>query len=319
MVFAHERWFELDPVSSDWGFVTERTTLILLISAVVITVLVRVIARFWPGVDIPFLARLVPWMPFAIRIHLAVSMIGLLSLGYYLSPAMDLPKEWWSFLYGAVMVIVAITMVAGWHTRAGAALLVVAGPLGAIAFDWVPVLSRLDLLGLALFVLIAGPGRWSADVETARCAETSPSQHSRAIWWLKVFAGIALIVVALDEKLVNPDLAEAFLEEHENFNVVESLLGIEMSAREFARLAGAVEVLFGLLLLSGALPQLIVLVAAIPFNATLWYFGTDELMGHLPIYVTLLAVLVYGSSPQFRPAVSAWRPGYWRTRESARP
>ena len=104
MQIAHERWFEFAPVSTDWGFLTETGTLLLLIAAVLITLLVRVIARFWPGVDIPFLARLVPWVPFAIRIHLAVSMVGLLSLGYYLSPAMDLPKEWWSFLYGAVML-----------------------------------------------------------------------------------------------------------------------------------------------------------------------------------------------------------------------
>ena len=308
MPFAHERWFEFTPVSSDWGFITETATLALLIGAVVLTLLVRVIARFWPGLDIPFLARLVEWMPFAIRIHLAVSMVGLLSLGYYLSPAMDLPKEWWSFLYGAVMVVVAITMATGWYAREGAALLVVAGPLGMIAFGVVPVLSRLDLLGLALFVLIAGPGRWSADVETGRAAPTSPDEHARAIWWLKVAAGIALIVVALDEKLVHPQLAVEFLAGHPNFNVVQSLLGIDMSAIEFTRLAASVEVLFGLLLLSGALPQVIVLVAALPFNATLWYFGANELMGHLPIYVTLLAVLVYGSSPQLRPAVSALLP-----------
>ncbi len=319
MPFAHERWFEFEHVASDWGFVTETSTLVLLVVAVALTLLVRLIARLWPGLDIPFLARLVPWMPFAIRLHLAVSMIGLLSLGYYLSPAMDLPKEWWSFLYGAVMVVVAVTMAAGWYTREGAALLVVAGPLGMIPFGVVPVLSRLDLLGLALFVLIAGPGRWSADVETARAAPTSPKEHARAIWWLKVAAGIALIVVALDEKLVHPQLAVEFLQDHPNFNVVQSLLGIDMSPLEFTRLAAAVEVLFGLLLISGALPQIIVLVAALPFNATLWYFGANELMGHLPIYVTLLAVLVYGSSPQFRPAVSALLPAHWSTRAAARP
>ena len=92
-----------------------------------------------------------------------------------------------------------------------------------------------------------------------------------------------------------------------------------MSDLEFARLAGAIEVLFGLLLISGALPQVVVLAAGIPFNATLWFFGNHELMGHLPIYVTMLAVLVYGSSPQLRPAVSSLRPGYWPTRASPSP
>ena len=55
--------------------------------------------------------------------------------------------------------------------------------------------------------------------------------------------------------------------------------------------------LFGLLVISGALPQVIVLVAGIPFNATLWFFGANELMGHLPIYGAMLVLLVYGSDP----------------------
>jgi hypothetical protein len=47
--------------------------------------------------------------------------------------------------------------------------------------------------------------------------------------------------------------------------------------------------------------------AGIPFNATLWFFGANELMGHLPIYGAMLAILVYGSDPRLRPAVSALR------------
>ena len=40
-----------------------------------------------------WLARMAPFMPFAVRLHLAVSLIGLLSLGFYLSPAMDLQAD----------------------------------------------------------------------------------------------------------------------------------------------------------------------------------------------------------------------------------
>ena len=82
-----------------------------------------------------------------------------------------------------------------------------------------------------------------------------------------------------------------------------------MTDIQFVRAAGAIEVLFGLLVISGALPQVIVIVAGIPFNATLWFFGTSELLGHLPIYGTMLVLLVYGSDPKLRPAVSAlWPP-----------
>jgi hypothetical protein len=317
MPFAHERWFDPTDPAPDWGFVTEATTVWLLVAALVITVGVRLVARAWPGLDVLFIERLVPWMPFAVRIHLAVSLIGLLSLGYFLSPAMDLETDVWGFLLGAVMVGVAVCMAAGWCAREAALVLIASGLVAWIPFDFVAVLSRADVLALALFILVAGPGRWSADVETARTGPTSPSEHARAVWYLKAAAGVALIAVAFDEKLAVPQLAVDFLAEHPDFNIARSILGIDMSDLEFARVAGAIEVLFGLLVISGALPQVIVLVAGIPFNATLWFFGVHELLGHLPVYVTMLVLLVYGSSPQLRPAVASLRPGYWSTRAAA--
>jgi hypothetical protein len=305
--FAHETWFDRGSYPTDWGFAGETLTVALLAGAVAVTLLVRLIARLRPGVDVPAVARLVPYIPFAIRVHLAVSMVGLLSLGYYLSPAMDLEADVAGILLGANMAVVAVTMATGYKARWGAALLVALGPLGMLEFGVWPVLQRIDLLGLAVYVLVAGPGRWSADHETGAAAEPALLDQARGIWALKVAAGLALIVVAFAEKLATPDLAVAFLADHPELNVAQQI-GIGMSDLEFARFAGAVEVLFGLLLISGALPQAIILVAGIPFNATLWFFGANELMGHLPIYGAMLAVLVYGSDPRLRPAVSSLLP-----------
>ena len=61
---------------------------------------------------------------------------------------------------------------------------------------------------------------------------------------------------------------------------------------------------------------MIILIAGIPFNATLFFFGNTELIGHLPIYGAMLVVLVYGSDPVLRPAVVALWP--WRVRRAAR-
>jgi hypothetical protein len=306
-VFAHETWFTDGPFPTDWSFAGETLTLGLLTAALATTLLVRLVARFFPGVDVPFLARLAPWMPFAVRVHLGVSLVGLLSMGVYLSPAMDLEATVGGIALGATMAAVAFLMITGWHARAAAALLVAAGPLGMLEFGVGPVAQRADLLGLAVFVLFAGAGRWSADAECGRSAEPSLAELGKAIWALRVGAGIALIVVAFAEKLANPAMALAFLAEHPDFNVA-ALAGLPLGDLEFIRLAGAVEVLFGLLLISGALPQAIVLIAGIPFNATLWFFGTDELLGHLPVYGAMLVLLVYGSHPQLRPAVSALWP-----------
>ena len=291
--FAHEMWFQSGHRSLDWSFAVETATLLLLASVLAVTVAVRLFSSRWNGVDVPVIGRLAPWMPFAVRIHLAVALVGLLSLGYYLSPDMDLQATVPGVLLGAVMAVVAVAMVTGYRVREAALLLVAAGPLGMLEFGVAPVLQRIDMLGLAAFLLFAGAGRWSADEERGAVGAVDPA---KAIWALRVAAGSALIIVAFYEKLANPQLALAFLAEHPEFNVSP------FSDLEFLRMAGGVEVLFGLLVISGALPQVAVLVAGVPFNLTLWFFGAHELMGHLPIYGAMLVLLVYGSDPVLRSA-----------------
>src|SRR5215213_528112 len=302
-VLAHETWFEGSRPGPDWGFAGETATLALLAAAVVLTLVVRALARLRSGVDVPFLGRLALWMPFAVRMHLAVSLIGLLSLGVYLSPAMDLQADVPGILLGINMAVVAIGMATGWYTREAAWLLIALGPLGMIEFGVSPVLQRLDVLGLAVFVLFAGPGRWSADLERGRDRERGAPELAKAVWALRVGAGLALIVVAFAEKLANPELALAFLDGRPDLNVAQQV-GLGWSDLEFTRVAGGIEVLFGLLLISGALPQAIVLIAGVPFNASLWFFGVNELVGHLPVYGAMLVLLVYGSDPGLRPAVA---------------
>jgi hypothetical protein len=313
---AHEMWFPHAETPMDWGFAGQTATVALLAGAVVVTLLVRLVARFWPGVDVPAVGNLWPWMPFAIRIHLAVSLVGLLSMGDYLSPAMDLPATPAGVVLGGVMAVVAIAMATGWHARQAAILLIAAGPLGAAMFGVSPVLQRIDLLGLAVFVLLAGAGRWSADFERGADSDPARIDLARAVWALRVGAGVALIVVAFVEKLANPDLAVQFLADHPQLNVADAV-GLAMTDLQFVRAAGAIEVLFGLLLISGALPQVCVLVAGLPFNATLWFFGTEELVGHLPVYGAMLVLLVLGSHPVLREDVARLWP--WGTRRLPEP
>ena len=310
---AHVAWFEEDAFGTSWDFATEATTFALLAAALLVTIAVRVIARFWPGVDVPWLARMAPWMPFALRMHLAVSLVSLLSLGFYLSPEMDLHFNFAGVVLGATMVIVAITMATGWNARAGAWLLIAAGPIGMIEFGFWPVLNRIDMLGPALFVLLAGPGRWSADFELGRVREPTRDQIANAVWVLKVAVGLGLIVVAFSEKLVDVDRAVAFLHDRPEFNIMREV-GLPIGDREFVRISGAVEVLFGMLIISGALAQVGVFIIGVPINATLFFYGETELAGHLPIYGTMLVLLVYASDPDLRRAVSSLTPPGVRAR-----
>ena len=312
---AHETWFEDGTFPTDWSFAGETLTVVLLALAVLVTLAVRALASLRGGVDVPVIARLAPYMPFAVRLHLAVSLIGLLSLGFYLSPAMDLQADVAGILLGAVMAVVAVLMATGYQTRIAAWLLIAAGPIGMLEFGLWPVLQRIDLLGLAIFVLFVGPGRWSADFERGAAHEFTLPSAAQGIFALRVAAGLALIIVAFAENLATPDLALAFLVEHPELNVAQQI-GIGMSDLEFIRLAGVIEVLFGLLLISGALPQAIILIAGVPFNATLWFFGNTELVGHLPIYGAMLVILVWGSDPVLRPLVSGFTWSWRRTTAS---
>jgi uncharacterized membrane protein YphA (DoxX/SURF4 family) len=314
---AHEYWFVDGVPDRDWSFATEPRTLLLLALAVLATLGVRALARLRDGIDVPVLARLAPWMPFAVRIHLAVALVGLVSAGFYLAPTMELGHGVGGVLLGILVVGAAVLLVVGLKVRLAALLLVAAGPVGVAVYGFDPVVQRLDVLGLALFLFFAGAGRWSADAERGGIADVPVEQLGRAVWCLRVCAGLALIVVAFAEKLANPELAQQFLASQEvDFNVAEAI-GLPVDDLEFIRIAGAVEVLFGLLLISGALPQLIVLIAGIPFNATLYFFGTIELLGHLPVYAAMLVLLVYGSHPELRPWVSRLWP--WSARPHRAP
>ena len=298
---AHELWFVEDVPPRDWSFAVEPLTLVLLALALAATLAVRALARVGPGLDLRFPGRLAPWMPFAVRIHLAVALVGLLSAGYYLAPTMELGKTVGGVLLGAVMAVAAVLLATGWRVRLGALLLVAAGPIGMLVYGVGPVVQRLDLLGLALFLLVAGAGRWSADWELGAAGEPSVERLGRALWALRVAVGVALITVAFAEKLANPELARRFTDaEGVDLNVLATL-GLPVSDVEFVRLAGAIEVLFGLLVLSGALPQAVVVVVGVPFNATLYFFGLVELLGHLPVYAAMLVLLVYGSRADLRP------------------
>ena len=114
--------------------------------------------------------------------------------------------------------------------------------------------------------------------------------------------GGSLILLAFTEKLARPDLALAFLDRFPAFNLLQTM-GLRVSDPAFIRIAGAFELLFGLLILSGTMPQVVVIAAGIPFNATLFFLGTEELIGHLPIYGAMLALLVYGSNGDLAPVV----------------
>jgi hypothetical protein len=311
--WAHEKWFVDDPHTypGDWAFVARPVTFGLIVAVALVAVAWRYVAvRFLPTPELRplrFLGRLVPYVPRLLAIHLGVSLLAAAVSGHFLTHDLsvdDLPA-------GSALLLVegalGIWFVTGVRLRGAAVGLTLVGPLALLMTGPVGLLSAMDLLGVALFLAFVPPsdapfGRVEPDAATLR----------RGLLALRLGAGGALITLAFAEKLANPALARETLRLFPQLDVF-ALVGIHVPVDTFVAVAGATELLFGLLVISGALPQVAVLVAGIPFNATLILFGGTELLGHLPVYGIFLTLLVYGSDARTAPLVR-WLPPLRRPR-----
>jgi hypothetical protein len=302
---AHEKWFVDDPgaFDGDWGFAFEAASLILIAAVAVVALGWHLVGGRLPRPELRFLeplGRLAPWVPRLLAIHLGVSLLSLAVGNAYLAPNLSLDHVPGGAAIAFAEGLLGVWFIAGTWLRPAGLVTLLLGPLAALLAGPVAMLEAIDLLGIALFLVVLPPGR-----DRYGAVEPSSEVAALAILALRVCVGLALVVLAFSEKFANPALAREFIANYPAFDLFQTL-GIPLGDEAFIRLAGAVELLFGLLLISGRIPQVAVIVAGIPFNATLFFLGRTELIGHLPVYGAMLALLVYGSSRRYAGTVPAW-------------
>jgi uncharacterized membrane protein YphA (DoxX/SURF4 family) len=289
----HERWFVDSQPGGDWSFFFSPLPLVLTAVVVTVALVWRLVGRRMTRPELGILeplGRLVPWIPRLLGIHLGVALLALAATGAFLTPSsddLDSPV-------GAVLLLaeaaLGIWLVTGYRLRVAAVLVLCLAPALALVAGPVALGECANLAAVAAFLVVLPP---SADDHGA--VRATQEQLRLALLLLRLGVGTALIVLAFSEKLTNPAMAVDTLEHFPSLDVL-GLLGVHVSPETFVAIAGATELLFGLLVISGALPQVVVLVAMVPFNATLLLFGQTEMVGHLPVYGVFLALLVYGSS-----------------------
>jgi hypothetical protein len=291
---AHERWFVDNQPGGDWGFFFSPLPLALTAVMVVVTVVWRLVAFRLPSPELGFLrpvGRLAPYVPRLLAIHLGVSLLALAATGGFLSHAIDTADVPGGPVAALVEGALGVWFITGVRLRAAALGLVALGPLVLASGGLVSLLESAALLGIAGFLAVLPPSDGTFGRVNPR-----PERLRVALLALRAGVAVALVTLAFSEKFTNPAMAHETLETYPRLDVF-SLVGIHLSTDAFTVISGSVELLFGLLVLSGALPQVAVLVAAVPFNATLLLFGQTELVGHLPVYGVFLTLLAYGSSP----------------------
>jgi len=314
-VLAHEAWFVHHPdrYPLDWSALTEPLTLAGIAAVVAVAVVWRLAARAVPTPELAILrplGRLVPWVPRLLALHLGVSLLALSAFGAVLDPSVQVGSGAGAWLLLAPQVVAGVLLVLGRQVRVAAAVVATAGPVLLVLQGPRQVLASLVLLGIAVFLVVLPPDRALGGRVAVEADRLRP-----AVLALRLGAAGSLGVLAVVEKLANPAMGEAMLQQQPVLNLL-SPLGV--SAPDFVLFAGCVELLFALLVLSGATPQVVALVAAVPFTSSLALFGTTELVGHLPVYGVLLTLLLLGSRAESSAEVShlpstrdlaAWRTG----------
>jgi uncharacterized membrane protein YphA (DoxX/SURF4 family) len=301
---AHERWFVDNTGGGDWGFFFSPLPLALTAAVVAVTVVWRLVARWLPSPELSPLrpvGRIAAYVPRLLAIHLGVCLLALAVTGDFLAHSLELRDVPGGAIAGLVEGALGVWFITGIRLRIAALVLATLGPLALLAAGPVALFESAVLFGIAAFLWILPP----SDGTFGR-VEPDPAVLRAALLALRVGAATSLVTLAFSEKFANPELASRTLEKYPHLDLF-SMVGIHLPHDTFTVIAGSVELLFGLLMLSGALPQVAVLVAAVPFNATLLLFGQTELIGHLPVYGLFLTLLVYGSNPATAPAVS-WLP-----------
>lgn len=304
---AHQEWFVNAPEAYplDFGALLRPGVVFAAAAAVAVTLLLRPVAARLPTPELAVikparrLGSLVPWVPRLLAAHLGVSLLVLAFDRVVLDPGIGVPDGVGGTLLLVPQAMVGGLLIAGVLVRAASVAIMLTGPL-LVALQGPEALVTLAVfVGIAAFLFVLPPrlndgGRTDLDLATLR----------RATFGLKLGAGVTLISLAIVEKLANPEMARAMLEQEPLLNL---LAPFGVSADAFAVVAGSVELLLGLLVISGALPQVVAILTAVPFTATLALFGATEFLGHLPLYGVLLSFLVLGSLEETSHSLSGLR------------
>ncbi|MGH2491284.1 MAG: hypothetical protein ACRDF9_07220 [Candidatus Limnocylindria bacterium] len=235
------------------------------------------------------------WLgPLVLGVHVGPALIAAAALGMLFVPSLRVERDAFGFALLAVEAACGFLLLLGFATRAAAVALALLGVVAMQPFNFESILEQVHILGVAIFLFITGRGALSID-RVFRQQRALPVMEAPAValTLLRVCMGVGIAFGALTEKLLDPALAGALLTERPYLNV---LAGLGVADGQFVYLAGLVELVIGIVVVSGQLTRPAMAVGAVLFTMTLPVFGWLELLGHLPYYGIMLTLFIAPSA-----------------------
>lgn len=217
--------------------------------------------------------------------------------GYVFAPNLPAESGIGTFLL-ILQALIGVMFILGVYARLGAVFLVGLFALATFKYGVVDMVDAVEMLGIAIFMLIAGRPKWSL-VESIKAKEWFNKWSDYAVPILRVGTGINLMVLGFTEKIFAPSLTQNFLATH-SWNFMEALGFTSFTNYWFAFSAGMTEFIFGLMLLLGLVTRITTLTLACFLVTTLILLGPVELIGHLPHFAIAIVLLVFGSGNKLK-------------------
>ncbi len=216
--------------------------------------------------------------PYALQWRLISILLGIALLincvqGIFLAP--NLPGVAQNSPENILQALVAVTLISGLTPTLGGASI-----LGFITFSyWILPLQQLidylpEFIGIGLALIFY-------------------RQQPVALAILRISLGLQLIILAIHNKLLNPELGLEFLRMHP-WNFMQILGFKQFGDLEFVFAGGIAELCFGLAIMLGWSTRFATLSITFFFTVTAVTLGLHELIGHIPIMAIAITLISLG-------------------------
>lgn len=313
---AHLRWFASDEKLERLRYPVDAITISIVLGAAAYMALALVVDR--TGVGSKVAARLdllrqkIGWLDWRLVGFAAGLMLVANALGdppVYLAPNVELGHPFWKQVYSIGQLLIGVLLLSQLSFALAGLLILLVCALNPLVVPLAVLMDyQLEFLALGCAFLFLGPqlSRFDRRVLTALgIAEPERFAHV-PLPAIRIGVGATLVVLAVHNKLSDPSLAVAFLQEYP-FNFMATLGFASFTDLHFAFAAGIAEATFGLLLLLGIATRFVTAGLAVFFITTVTQLPLIELAGHAPL-IGIAVLLILRGSGDIRWSSSVLRP-----------